>query len=228
MAWRKLHLSSSGWDTDENLTAKFHRTADRTSWCQRDAFTSFFILLSLFPQISLPVLQQRLLQSPQSLWSVLNSSGWIITWEKAQSSGGLEISAVLLKGQMIPRSSSRQGEERCQKSGKEEMSHSTTVKWLKYPCYSLSALSRYLQDPNYKSSSHRICFQHANNSLVWARQGVLKPFYWSTSAPWHFPCSFVNDRLWIYRHRRGVFLSTLQSLLQREYELYFLEKGLQQ
>lgn len=41
-------------------------------------------------------------------------------------------------------------------------------------------------------------------------------------------CSFVNDKLWIYRHSRGTFLSTLYSLLRWEYTLHFLEKGLQQ
>lgn len=156
--------------------------------------------------------------------SVLNSSGWTITWEKAQSSGGSEISSALLEAE---RSDGTQKQLKARggdvpEKGKGRNVPSNYSKQLKYPCYSLPALSRYFQH------SHRICFQHTNLSLVWARQGVLKPFHWSTSALWHFLCSFVNGKLLIYRHSRGVFPSTLQSLLQWEYKLYFLEKGLQQ
>lgn len=48
------------------------------------------------------------------------------------------------------------------------------------PLHPVTALSAYSQH------SSRICFQHANPHMVWARQSVVKPFYWSVPALWHF------------------------------------------
>lgn len=196
----------------------------------------FLSSLSSFPQISLSVLQHRLCKSPEPVCTVCRINLLIRLNNNLTEStvfwGVRKLNCLTERSDDTQRTSAKQGGETCQKKGRGRTVPFNSSEWLKCPRYIPVISESAVTLSDYSQHSSRICFQHANPCTVRARQGVLKPFYWSTPALWHFLCSgvctFVNDKLWIYRHSRGVFLSTLYSLLQWEYKLYFLEKGLQQ
>lgn len=92
------------------------------------------------------------LHSPQSLSAhcvqPICSSGWVTTWQKAQSSVRLASWTILQKGQMIPRSTTKEGGETCQEIGWRTVPFNGSE--LKYPCYILQLLLQLTHS--------RICF----------------------------------------------------------------------
>ena len=144
-----------------------------------------FFLVSLPPDFPCSTPAQPL-HSPQSLAvqcvESICSSGWIIaTWQRAQSSGGLASSTILLT-----RSDATQNQGKARGWGMPEERNGQNCPFQQQRMVKMSLLHSLTALSAYSQHSSSICFQHVIPRMVWARQGVLKPFYWFTPALWHF------------------------------------------